>query len=90
MSGLEGQVFSFGFVNLKIVTDSNLYNFTDFLIRVFTMIKDIVNYQQGIASLETNSLVLRNQLKFNKFRYFALALRIHMLCKTNCAKKFRK
>ena len=54
------------------------------------MIKDIVNYQQGIASLETNSLVLRNQLKFNKFRYFALALRIHMLCKTNCAKKFRK
>ena len=40
LSGLEGQVFSFGFVNLKNVTDSNLYNFTDFLIRVFTMIKD--------------------------------------------------
>ena len=40
MSGLEGQVFSFGFGILKNVTDSNLYNFKEFLIRVFTMIKD--------------------------------------------------
>ena len=38
---------------------------------------------------ETNSLSLNKQLKFNKFRYFALALRIRMLCKSNGAKMFQ-